>query len=151
MRNGTWIFLSIIGALIGCGDKGLHLAPVEGTVILDGKPVAEAGIMFTPVGENAGPYASGTTNEEGVFTLRTMNEEGALVGEHRVTISKADPFGVEVDTEQLEDADFFRTKGFKIYETKDLLPSKYGDPHSSELNAKVEDSQNHFEFELSSK
>src|SRR5687768_16586496 len=85
----SWIMLAAAALLCGCGEEGLKLAPVEGTVLLDGAPVAEAGIMFQPADPKAGPPAVGTTDAEGKFALITANKPGALVGEHRVAISKS--------------------------------------------------------------
>ena len=56
---GTW----------GCGGE-LILEPVDGTVTLDGEPVADAAVLFLPILSD-GPPAHGTTNSEGRFRLTT--------------------------------------------------------------------------------
>jgi hypothetical protein len=71
---------------VGCSKGGPQFATASGIVTLDGKPVAEAGVMFTPV--QGGPVASGTTDENGRFSLRTLSTNGALIGEHQVSVTK---------------------------------------------------------------
>jgi hypothetical protein len=150
VRVGT-IFCLAVTTLAGCGGDGLNLAPVEGVVTLDGTPVGDAGVVFSPVDPAQGPPASGATNSQGHFTLMTNNREGAPIGEHKVTISKADPFGEQVSLEQLEDPDFVRRRGRIVFKTKHFLPPKYADITSSELTATVEDTDNTFQFDLSAK
>lgn len=72
---------------IGC-SKRPNLAPVSGTVTLDGAPVADAAVMFHPTA--GGPIATATTDAHGRFTLVTTNTPGALVGEHQVAIAKSE-------------------------------------------------------------
>jgi hypothetical protein len=76
----------------GCSSGG-KLAPVSGTVTLDGKPLADALIVFQPIA-NAGKPApgmgsSGVTDASGKYTLRTMDTDrpGAVVAKHSVAIN----------------------------------------------------------------
>ncbi|QDT66340.1 DUF4198 domain-containing protein [Calycomorphotria hydatis] len=66
--------------------------PVEGTVTLDGKPLADANVVFEPIGTENG-IASGqpsyaVTDSDGHFQIGNpvKNRDGAAVGEHRVRI-----------------------------------------------------------------
>jgi hypothetical protein len=81
-------------ALAGCGS-GLKLAPVSGTVTVDGKPAASIAVNFTPLpGQAAGPGSSAVTDAQGRFVLRTIGDKrhtGAVVGKHRVTLTESDP------------------------------------------------------------
>ena len=82
----AFLFLSV-----GCESR-YELAPVSGTVTLDGRPVAGAQVSFEPQasGENAfaGPGSYGTTDKEGRYRLETIDgREGAVVGKHYVFIS----------------------------------------------------------------
>ena len=81
---------------VGCG-KQLDLAPVSGTVTLDGEPVDGIRVTFEPViGEVDGVtmdeyYTSfGITDENGHYEMKTefQNElqPGALVGNHTVRL-----------------------------------------------------------------
>ena len=79
---------------IGCGDSRFKYAPVSGQVLLDGKPVSGARVVFMPraTGESheAGPYSNGETDDEGRFQLESVeakSRDGAVVGPHRVIIS----------------------------------------------------------------
>ncbi len=78
----------------GCGGgQEYKAAPVSGTVTIDGKPVAGIVVTFQPAGvsgQNPGPGSTGTTDENGKFTLLFATAErkpGAAVGKHRVTFA----------------------------------------------------------------
>lgn len=76
----------------GCG--GPSVAPVSGTVTLDGKPLANAAVHFQPKATdnnlNPGPGSDAMTDDNGNYTLKvvTTGQEGAIVGKHRVEIAK---------------------------------------------------------------
>ena len=123
----------------GCDDSGLNLAPAVGVVTLDGAPVAEAGVMFVPNDSRLGPPATGVTDADGWFSLLTANRIGALVGDHRVVISKDEVITIP------------QRYGFPIYRTRYLLPPKYGSVDTSGLTATVIDDDNEYEFKLSAK
>lgn len=91
-----WIVwrVGLIGSLMlataGCGSK-YNLGQVEGTITLDGKPLSDASVAFTPL--NAGvesPGSAGLTDSEGKYQLSLVIEQtpGALVGQHKVVVSK---------------------------------------------------------------
>jgi hypothetical protein len=134
-RNGCRrVFLAAAAIFVaGCNRSGLDLAPVEGVVTFNGSPVAEAGIMFAP---QQGPTAMATTDAEGKFTLTTANHEGALIGPHRVSISKVETIAIP------------QPRGFPLYQHKSHIPEKYADLSTSELTADVQDDDNHFTFDL---
>lgn len=90
----TVLGLFLIGSLLGCGG-GHSLAPVSGTVTVDGKPEGGIKLYFTPVaieGEiNSGPFSTAITDENGGFVLEDRyGNTGAVVGKHRAIISYAD-------------------------------------------------------------
>ena len=79
----------------GCGDSGPDAVPVSGVVTLDGQPVPDVRIVFQPAqGSSDDPRlrlgASGTTDENGRFELRTGQHRGALPGVHVVTLIHRD-------------------------------------------------------------
>lgn len=83
-----------LAALTGCGggavDDHPTLAPVKGKVTLEGQPLANAFVEFSPV--TAGGASSGTSGGDGSFTLSYRDgEPGAAVGEHRVTVTAGGP------------------------------------------------------------
>jgi hypothetical protein len=74
--------------LPGCDSDGPPLGGVTGTVMLDGTPVENAFVVFTPDGP--GRPSSTKTDAAGRFMLRfNQGRAGALVGTHRVTVSTA--------------------------------------------------------------
>jgi hypothetical protein len=127
------VFAAAVAAIIGCNRSGLDLAPVEGLVTYNGAPVAEAGVMFAP---QQGPPAMATTDAEGKFALTTANHDGALIGQHRVSISKVETIAIP------------QPQGFPLYQHKSHIPEKYADVSTSELTADVQDDDNYFEFKL---
>jgi hypothetical protein len=76
----------------GCGGDG-KIAPVSGTVTLNGKPAPEVAVTFQPLsstGSNVpGASAFGVTNADGRYSLKIMGEEkqGATVGKNVVRFS----------------------------------------------------------------
>jgi len=80
----------MLAAIAGCG--GRKIAPVSGTVTLDGQPYPNAIVSFQPIGTRAniepGRGSVGVTDEQGRFTLRYdgSGRSGAMVGKHRVRI-----------------------------------------------------------------
>ena len=132
----------VLAMAVGCSDSGPVLAPVTGRVLLDGEAVADAGILFAPT--TPGPAASGSTNVDGFFQLQTGSQEGALVGNHRVVISKAETRGISADAEGLSGA--VGDGGWQFIEH---LPARYSRPTTSGLTADVvANIDNEFTFEL---
>lgn len=78
--------VTTLSIAIGCGSE-MKVAPVSGTLTLDGKPVEQASVVFEP--EEGGRPSFGVTNTQGRYTLaysRTLN--GAEVGDCVVKITK---------------------------------------------------------------
>src|SRR5262245_53456503 len=80
----------------GCGPPGAKTPsfyPVKGQVLLDGKPARFAIVALSPKnveGDNDDPPASGQTNADGEFSIRTWvgpGYDGALPGEYWITVS----------------------------------------------------------------
>jgi hypothetical protein len=147
----TPIWSLILALVAGCGGDGLSLAPVEGVLTYQGKPVADAGVVFSPVSPDQGPPAYGATDAEGHYSLVTNNRPGAPIGEHRVSISKADLFGDEIVPADEETAELIRRRGFKPYKAKHFIPEHYSDVNTSDLTVTVEDKDNVIDFTLSDK
>jgi hypothetical protein len=134
--------------LAGCGGLDVDLAPVEGTITMDGQPVADAGVVFTPKKEEQGPSASATTDANGHFTLITVNRPGAVLGEHFVVITKMEmpnlPRGPDGQVDES------RLREVKEIKTDYYVPAKYSTPATSGLEATVHSSGNNFTFDLMS-
>lgn len=97
-RKSFWYSTAILTALAaGCNDQTYDLAPVSGTVTLDGEPLTTGVVQFQPVGgegQNPGPGSAGLLDAEGRFELQTQTsprENGAVVGTHLVRIYSRNP------------------------------------------------------------
>ena len=143
-RCGCLFLASLALALpaAGCSQAKPATAPVTGRVLLDGKPVAAAAVMFEPL--DGGVPARGSTGADGSFTLSTFaRDDGALVGRHRVSISKFVTEGVAANELGLEAA-----PGPPGLQPKAALPARYADPKTSGLEATVEAEGVSVEFTL---
>lgn len=86
------LWMVVAGACVltlGCSPGGYRAAPISGNVTLDGAPLADATVLFEPVGTtNPGPPATAVTDAGGDFTLAIGEDKpGAVVGKNRVRIS----------------------------------------------------------------
>ena len=133
-------------ATVGCGKAGPQVQYVEGVVLLDGTPVAEATVVFVPDAEG-GLVATGRSNAEGRFTLTSVRGGkpggGALVGDYAVTFEKADYDLKGTGKTRDEDMD-----GVPLIH---FIPQPYGDAQKSGLKATVRKGKNvgpEFRFEL---
>jgi len=84
-------WLAVLPAVVGCEQSPYPLAPVRGTVTIDGQPLTHAKVMFAPVeaadNPNPGKPAFGRLQADGSYVLSTYAEnDGAIVGEHWATI-----------------------------------------------------------------
>jgi hypothetical protein len=120
------LLLSVLLLPLGCGTKGksYDVAPVSGHVTMDGKPMADLEVRFSPSAGLDYPYSVGVTDEQGNYTLKLAGpgggREGAVVGEHHVTI--------DID-DQLKGKLF---QGKRPYE---VVPAKYN--KKSQMKATV--------------
>ncbi|MEW4563549.1 hypothetical protein AB1K70_13535 [Bremerella sp. JC770] len=77
--------------VLGCFSTD-NIVPVSGQVTLDGEPLTGAIVGFEPIAQEGeleagyGSYAK--TDDNGRYSLRSLkNEEGAMIGQHRVSVS----------------------------------------------------------------
>ncbi len=74
-------------ACFGCAQDGPEIAGVEGTITMDGEPLADASVVFIP--ENGRP-AGAATDSSGHYVLTfTAGREGTMPGKNKVQISTA--------------------------------------------------------------
>jgi len=137
--------------LSGCGssqDKWAqdrpHCIPVQGVVTLDGKPLADAFVVFRPTSATS-PGASGMTDTEGRFKLTTFApNDGAVAGSSGVIVTKHEKV--------VPPPDYNPDTSPQLPEPKLLTPKKYSEFDQSGLTADVtEKGPNDFKFELVSK
>lgn len=85
-------YLFLAAQLWGCGARpapGPELFPVEGTAMLDGKPLTKATVQFHPRPGTSGNGGFGVTDEQGKFKLiNSAGNPGCPAGEYGVTFSK---------------------------------------------------------------
>jgi hypothetical protein len=149
--HAAFLVLAGLFAIIfagGCGRSGPAVAYVEGTVVLDGEPVAGASVGFSPLA--GGQPAFGKTDAAGVFHLTTVRggarDGGAVVGEYAVTITKWRN-RMEGITEPNPALEAELAKLPPDY----IVPKAYGDKATSGLKATVKPGRNvgpEFRYEL---
>src|SRR5687767_8346718 len=86
------LILGLTGPLLlaGCGGSRSDLAPVRGTVKLDGQPLADALVEFIPQGEK-GVVSLGRTDSNGNYDMMaTRTAVGASRGVNKVRITTYD-------------------------------------------------------------
>src|SRR5262245_38496945 len=124
-----WLLIAGI-ALCGCGKAIMNVAPVTGTVTLDGAPLKAASVSFQP--KDGGRPSFGVTNEQGKYVLEySLNELGAKVGACTVRITT------------LAASDDGSTK-----HAKELVPKRY---FREPIEVQVEPKKNVIDIALTSK
>lgn len=87
LKRSILILLATAGTahLVGCNAEETGLAPVRGTVTLNGKPVTHGHVFARPTD---GRPAVGRIRSDGTYTLGTYTDsDGAKVGQHTVTLA----------------------------------------------------------------
>jgi hypothetical protein len=115
----------------GCSPGRPTIIPIRGSVTLDGKPVAQATVLFVPAA--GGVPGRGVTGPDGGFTLTTFAEgDGVIAGKHRVAVSKMKVTAVEAT----EDGMLPATVSGEV-RTIWVTPQKYADVATSGLEVHV--------------
>jgi hypothetical protein len=137
MKFCSALIVNVIAlAAIGCGG-GKSPVPGSGTVTHKGQPVADATVLFTPVGagDAAGMMARGTTDAQGKFSLTTNKpNDGVVPGDYRVSVSPK--------TKERPEGDYSA-------DPPPPFPQKYTDPTATDLKVTVKSGgSNDFPLEL---
>lgn len=131
-----FVFLSILTTTTGCTEKGTlgGLAPAQGVVTLDGAPLAEANIMFSPVGGGEMRAASAKTDSNGAFTMTTLKpQDGVTPGKFTVTVVKYEKYGPAPEKVIDENGDDVTP----AHPERNILPEGYADKHTSGLEVAI--------------
>jgi hypothetical protein len=122
------------------------LAKVSGVVTYKGQPVEGAVVAFHC--NTASVPATGTTDASGRFTLTTLTPgDGAVPGEHKITITKNKVEGVAA-TGPVSMDDAAKSGPVNMKETNSL-PKRYANADVSPLKQTVaKDKPNEFKLEL---
>lgn len=103
------VFLSVV--FIGCTNENPQgRLPLEGTVLLNDKPIASGSISFEPVGDQQEKTTGGAVIQDGKYSV--MAKRGLIAGDYIVRIHAPTP-GKEID----------KNTGMPV--TIDLVPPKY--------------------------
>jgi hypothetical protein len=127
----TWTIAISAAALLlaGCGG-GPTLGRVEGTVTLDGQPLADAKVEFQPT---SGSPSYATTDAQGDYKLMFAPDQyGAIPGDHVVRITTFQASSEPGSTDVVEER----------------VPAKYNS--ESELHKNVTTGRQEIDFPLSS-
>ncbi len=144
LKCRVWLVVTIFAtcSLAGCGGDGstTQTEHVEGVVTLDGTPVSDATVTFAPVDEKKGVMATGTTDEEGRYTLTIIRGEagaGTAAGEYYVGVVKNKLPPEDPDT---DDPNYGKEDPNPYDDPKItyIVPQKYNDPQKSGIKATVE-------------
>lgn len=141
----------------GCSGSGteVKLEKVTGVVTMDGKPLANAIVVFIP--ENGNP-STDQTDADGKYELAHRgNAMGAIPGKHKVRITtgkppapKADPDADMANVDPATDAGFEEAGTPKAKTAKkEPIPAKYN--ANTTLTAEVKAGENTIDFKLESK
>jgi hypothetical protein len=107
LRKGMLTCVALLLALPAwsCSD-GIPRVPIEGTVLVDGKPLVgmTGAVTFIPDksrGNDSSFRAVGLIDKEGRYTLFTKGKPGAPPGRYKVIVSAVPP-GSERDASRLQ-------------------------------------------------
>ncbi len=141
-RCASCVVMVLAAAIAGCGKhapppiKGAKLPvfPVKGKLIMDGKPMIAAAIIFNPVQkfpkEAAKLLPRAIADENGDFTVSTYGDgDGAPAGDYKITISWKGAEAVEM------------TDGARG-ELEEKAPEGYQSPRMSRIRIKVKEEPN---------
>jgi hypothetical protein len=125
--SSALVVFAALGLAVGCSGSGddLPREAVSGTVTLDGQPLANGTISFSPAGGSGGPGGGGVIGG-GKFSI--PRETGLVPGNYNVAL-----YASEKRAEQTKPA---QAGGGKPAERpKELIPAKYNT--STELKAEI--------------
>ena len=146
MRN-ILLFITLLTTVVlfGCGGSKLATVKVSGTVTLNGAPLDDATVTFTPKTEGQGHPAYGITDNNGCYQLQTslgVVNAGTTPGDYLVSVTKREKSGGEGVSGSPSGGNSPPPP------PKSLIPEKYGKAGTSGLSATVEKKNNVINFDL---
>jgi len=130
--------------LAGCGGKP-KLAPVQGTVTLDGAPLKNGSITFESPGNR--PATAKIVDGKIVEATTFEPNDGVAVGSHKVAISANEEAASAVAANPGDSIN----PGANYMGGKSIIPARYNNPETSQLTAEIKPGDNGVEFKLTSK
>ena len=151
------VFAALLLFVAGCGGgaERPEIAPVSGRVTYQGQSVEGAKVTFRT--EGSPRVGTGITNADGEYKLTTFDtNDGAVVGEHRVTIAKFEQEAASAESEGYDPENPGAAYGQQMMSAasgkdkrESQLPAKYADPATTPLTRTVvAGEENVFNFEL---
>lgn len=137
-------------ASVGCGPDGPELGTVSGTVTMDGQPLNNVLVTFMP--EAGGRSSTGKTDSSGKYTLMRLEQKGAEIGSHKVSVTTLQV--AEAAEEVGSDSDAYMKQAMgdpSAYDNatvSEAIPAKYN--ISTELVEEVTSGGNTIDLELTS-
>jgi len=158
IRFGMLLGLTV--TTIGCGPSGPDLVPVRGTLTLDGQPLGQKNLYFSPEAGTPGLGAGGNTNSDGSFELLAVvggalnDMKGAQVGKYRVVVSEP-MFPIETEM-QVQGQGSEPEVAIGLPQApkrgeKPTIPSAYSNKETTPLVVEVKAGENDLVIELTSK
>ena len=144
------VAVGLLVCMVGCGPAGPDMGQVTGSVSFEGLPVTAGTVQFWP---ESGRPSRATISEDGTYELTTFeSNDGALVGEHRVTIkaTQQSQSAPKLESTAAEIAHYSQkgAKPIRASRVKWLVPEKYSEVDTSPLVATVESGVNNIDFEI---
>lgn len=139
--------------LVGCGDGGPSLGTVSGTVTMDGEPLPNVSVTFTPVAGGRG--STGKTDANGQYELMFTDRKGALLGEHKIALRTIREASSAAGAEMSSDSAAYEAQAtggtqadYDAATTTEPIPAKYNT--ATELTKEVKAGSNTIDLELTS-
>lgn len=134
----------VLVAVVGCGDGGPPLVPVNGRVTLDGKPLAGKTVKFIPDASTPGQGAGANTDASGNYALlavrpgATRDVPGAPPGAYRVIVTEP-MFPIDLPVQKADNPEPVAAIGLPAAGPKkgQTIPSVYGQAETTPLRVEV--------------
>ena len=139
-----YLVLILAACTAGCGDGRVALAPVKGTVTLDGKPLASGSLTFESPGQR--PATAKIVRGEIVEVTTYETGDGVPLGTHQVAVWSNEEAASAVTANPGEGK-----VGANYMVGRSLLPARYNDPATSGLSVEIKPGENVVAFQLTSK
>jgi hypothetical protein len=108
----------LVASLVGC-TRGPAMAPVAGTILIDGTPLSTGIITVYQKGYRP---ATATIQSDGRFEFKTLTDgDGCLLGEHPITVMS--------------------TQSISATATRCFIPDRYNDIRQSDAKIKIDGPQ----------
>ena len=123
----------LLAALLACScgktEARRPVFPVQGKVLFDGKPLANAFLVFHPLDDQAAPRPVAYAEGDGSFVPTTYDSaDGAPVGSYAVTVEWRRPPSNE-----------------ETLPSENLLPARYAKAATTPLKIQIREGENNLE------